>query len=283
MSKIKLSTWIIIAGYICLIPQSVFASDDQIRKKLQRLVQAIDEKSKTDDDTAAKKRKSGSSDIELKKKKATSPAGMPAYRPPLRGAPVGRIAGGTRGIVDEYPSLLCVLTPDDTALTVRGQPRLYWFLRQLTEHPIELTIIEDQAIYPLLETRLSAPRQPGIHSIRLADHGVNLQQGVVYKWFIAIIPDPNRRSKDILAWGAVRQIEISDKLKAKLSDLDKVVASNIYAAAGIWYDAFAEISALIEISPHDLELRKKRNALLEQIGFSEIAQYEIKDSAGSYK
>lgn len=129
-----------------------------------------------------------------------------------------------------------------------------------------------QAIYPLLETRLSAPAQPGIRTIRLADYGVHLQQGLVYKWFIAIIPDPNRRSKDILAWGAVKYIEIPDELKAKLSLLDKAIASNIYAAAGIWYDAFAEISALIDNSPHDVNLRKKRDALLEQIGLPQIAQ-----------
>jgi len=275
MSNINLSTWIIIAGYILLMPQSVFASDDQIKEELQKIVQAATEKSKMDDNRVPEKGKSRSPDIELKKEEITSPARMPAYRPPLRGAPVGRIAGGTRGILDEAPSLLCVITPDDTALTVRDQPRLYWFLKELTTHPIELTIIEDQAIYPLLETRLSAPVQPGIRTIRLADYGVHLQPGLVYKWFIAIIPDPNRRSKDILAWGAVKYIEISDELKAKLSFLDKAIASNIYAAAGIWYDAFAEISALIEISPHDVKLRKKRDALLEQIGLPQIAQYDI--------
>ncbi len=283
MSNINLLTWIIIAGYILLMPQSVFASDNQTKAELLKIVLAIEKKSKMDNNTVSEKRKSGSPDIKLKTEEITSPAGMPAYRPPLRGAPVGRIAGGTRGIVDEYPSLLCVITPDDTALTVRDQPRLYWFLRKSTTHPIELTIIEDQAIYPLLERRLSAPAQPGIRTIRLADHGVHLRQGVVYKWYIAIIPDPNRRSKDILAWGAVKYIEISDELKANLSRLDKAIASNIYAAAGIWYDAFADISALIEISPQDTTLRKKRDALLEQVGLLEIAQYEIEDSAESPK
>jgi len=111
----------------------------------------------------------------------------------------------------------------------------------------------------------------------LSDHVcIHLQQGLVYKWFIALLPDPNRRSKDILAWGAVKYIKISDALKAKLSHLDKAITSNIYAAGGIWYDAFAEISDLIETSTDDVKLKEKRDALLEQIGLPEIAQNKIK-------
>ena len=58
--------------------------------------------------------------------------------------------------------------------------------------------------------------------------------------------------------------------------MDKAIGLNIYAAAGIWYDAFAEISDLIEVSKDDVKLKEMRNAMLEQIGLPEIARNKIK-------
>ena len=46
----------------------------------------------------------------------------------------------------------------------------------------------------------------------------------------------------------------------------------MYAEAGIWYDALAAISALIEASPGDARLVKQREALLTQAGLPQIAQ-----------
>jgi len=275
MAKINLLAWIIIAGCILLMPRSVFPLDNQIEKELQNIIEKVEAKSKIDDNLKLDKKSAGSK-VYPRKEDIISPSNIPVYKPPLRGSPVGRVAGGTRGDLVELPSLLIVITPEHTAFTVRDQPQFYWFLEELTTYPIELTIIEDQAIYPLLQVRISSPETPGIQTVRLADHGIHLQQGLVYKWFIALIPDPNRRSKDILVEGAVKYIKISDALNAKLSHLDKEIKSNIYAAAGIWYDAFAEISDLIETSTNNVKLKQKRGALLEQIGLPEIAQNKIK-------
>lgn len=42
---------------------------------------------------------------------------MPVYQPPFRGAPVGRIAGGTRGTDDPLP-FLCLLVPEHVGLSI---------------------------------------------------------------------------------------------------------------------------------------------------------------------
>ena len=273
MSYFNFLARIIIAGFFLFLPQKGFPEDDQIRE-LRRVVEVLENKSSQYDQLQPPSKFTESTDIKPAKKKKTLPVGMIIYKPPRRGAPVGRVAGGTRGILDEYPSLLCVITPDHTALTIQDQPQLFWFLRELTNYPIELTIIEDQAIFPVLETRIDSPVQPGIQSIQLNDIGIHLKKDTVYKWFIAIVPDPNRRSKDVLAWGAVRYLEISDELKEKLLQFDKVITLNIYASAGIWYDAFAELSELIKTSVDNIDLIRKRNALLEQIGLFEITKYE---------
>ena len=201
-----------------------------------------------------------------------APKATPIYKPPLRGAPVGRIAGGTRGIFGENDLLLCVLTPDHTALTTRDQPSLYYFLGEISIYPIELTIIEDQGIKPILEIQLASPEAPGIQAINLRDYNLHLDKDKVYKWFVTIIPDPVRRSKDILAWGAIERIDTPENVRQKITNSEKAKTPQIYADAGIWYDAFAEISKLIESHPNNREFRKQRAALLEQVGLKEIGK-----------
>jgi hypothetical protein len=49
----------------------------------------------------------------------------------------------------------------------------------------------------------------------------------------------------------------------------------LYAEAGLWYDAFAEISELIDANPEKSELRMRRNALLEQVGLQNIVAVDF--------
>jgi hypothetical protein len=227
-----------------------------------------------------RKDKPTSKGLEPEGQKSVTPVGLPIYRPPLRGAPGGRVGGGTRGIGDEFITLL-VLAPNHVGLTVQGQPTLYWYLSKPTNLPIEVTIIEDQAIYPLLEKQIRVPIQPGINCIRLADYGVLLLPGESYRWFIAAIPAADRRSKDIIAAGFIERIETPEALHMKLSQTDRQNIPYIYAESGIWYDTITAISDLIEANPNDMNLHKQRAALLEQVGLSEVAQYEMKQSGAN--
>ncbi|MFW9917293.1 MAG: DUF928 domain-containing protein [Candidatus Thorarchaeota archaeon] len=262
-------------GIACLmvVPVSIGVSNNPEENALKSSTEVLSEKSSSDV-LPSEPKKSLTPKPESKKKKAATAINMPVYKPPLRGAPVGRIAGGTRGILDEYPSLLCVLTPDDIGLTVQEQPSLYWFLSELPNYPIELTIIEEGAIYPMLETPITAAERPGVQSVQLTDYNVRLQQGIQYKWFIAIVPDPDRRSKDILAWGAIERVESPEQLRTKLAQSDRAGIPHVYAEAGLWYDALTAISDLIDAYPNDMILRKQRASLLDQVGLTEIAKYE---------
>ena len=58
-------------------------------------------------------------------------ANVPVYNPPSRGAPGGRIGGGTRG-GGQNVFVLSVLAPDHSAFTTSEQPSLYWFISNPT-------------------------------------------------------------------------------------------------------------------------------------------------------
>ncbi|MEE9534557.1 MAG: DUF928 domain-containing protein, partial [Acidimicrobiia bacterium] len=210
-------------------------------------------------------------------KKPPTAVGIPVYQPPRRGAPRGRVGGGTRGPGDQWP-VLSVLAPDDAGLTVEEQPSLFWYLSNSTTYPIEVTIIDEQAIQPLFSTCLSPPVQPGVQRVRLTEYGVRLLPGVKYEWFVALVFDPDRRSKDILAGGVIERIELPEALRAKLVQAGKAEIPRFYAEAGIWYDAVTAISDLIDTSPDDPVFRKQRASLLEQVGLPETAEYDMRHS-----
>jgi hypothetical protein len=201
----------------------------------------------------------------------TTVAAVPTYKPPLRGAPGGRVGGGTRGTAREV-FVLTVLAPDHSALTVNEQPSLYWFISSATSLPIEVTVMDLRTTQPILETRLAAPVAPGVHRIRLADHGVRLEPGVPYRWFVTIVPDSNRRSRDILAGGAIERVAPPEGLPAKLAQARKEETAFLYAEAGVWYDALAAISDLIDSAPNDPVLRKQRATLLAQVGLPVVGE-----------
>jgi Domain of Unknown Function (DUF928) len=218
------------------------------------------------------------SDVEKFDKSEQGKAGALIYRPTTkRGAPVDRVAGGTRGIENEQSPILCVLTPDHTGFTFQKQPSLYYFLSKSVQYPIELTIIEDKddVIEPVLEVRIAAPEAPGIQFIHLTDFDIHLQTDVPYKWHVSIILDPGSRAKDTLAWGRIERVECPGKLQNTIHQTNKTKRTHIYAEAGIWYDAFSEISNLIDNDPHNPLWRKQRVSLLEQVELQQVAQFEM--------
>ncbi|HEY7520741.1 MAG TPA: DUF928 domain-containing protein [Methylomirabilota bacterium] len=190
---------------------------------------------------------------------------VPVYKPPLRGAPGGRVGGGTRGTPRDM-FMLTALAPDHSGLTMQEQPPLFWFISGSTSFPVELTITDPRAPRPLVETRLTSPVPAGVHAIRLADHGVRLAPGVQYRWFVAVVPDQGRRSRDILAGGTIERIDVPDALRSRVETTPREQLPFVYAEAGLWYDALATVSELIERAPGSREHRQQRSALLSQVG-----------------
>jgi hypothetical protein len=210
-------------------------------------------------------------DVESDSKKNAAAIRMPIYRPPLRGAPVGRLGGGSRGAGSEMP-VIVALVPEHVGLTVQEQASVYWYLSKSTDHFVEFTLIDDQSIQPILEKRFGPPVQSGIHRVRLADDDVSLLPGKQYRWFVALVSDPEHRAKDIIAGGGIELVALPETIRSRLSRADKTEAPGIYAEAGIWYDALTAISTLIDATPRDAALRGKRAFLLEQVGLSDVSR-----------
>jgi hypothetical protein len=113
-----------------------------------------------------------------------------------------------------------------------------------------------------------------VQRIRLADHGLTLETGVAYQWFVAITGDDEQRVGAQVAVGGIERIDAPRDLKRKLAAASKDRRPYVLAEGGIWYDAVAALSRQIAAAPENVPLRHLRVALLEQVGLDAVARAE---------
>lgn len=188
---------------------------------------------------------------------------------PERPAPAVRTSGATRGPQGEFPQIT-LLVPDHVARAVSEQPILYWHVSEETPVRIEVTLIDGGSVEPLLEIPLRSPVEAGIHALRLADHGIRLEAGKTYEWSVAILPDPQRRSADVIARAFIERVPTSDRLREELEGERGASRARVFAANGIWYDALSEASGSVEPGAV-AEQADLRQALLAQVGLASLA------------
>ncbi len=210
---------------------------------------------------------------DAKPKAAASPSSGVKFRPPTTGAPSVRVTGGSRGSGDTAITL-DVLAPDETGLTTQEQPSLFWYQSKPAPAKFELTLLEDNKVKPLLQIKASSSGNAGIQRLKLSDHGVKLAPNIEYQWVVALVTDPDNRSSDLVASGAIKRIEPSAELKAKLAQASPAALPTIYAEAGIWHDALASLSDAIDAQPENKALRETRADLLRQVGLKAAATSE---------
>jgi hypothetical protein len=174
-----------------------------------------------------------------------------------RGAPAARTGGASRSAGQALVVLAWVPEIDEAALTLSAHPSLYWSLSAATPHAVNLTLVDPEAIDPILDVTLPGPFTAGVQVTALAEHGVELAIDERYEWFVAVVQDPGRRSADIIARGSVRRVA-DPELEGRVAGAGPAQAARVLAEEGIWYETLDAVSR--EASPAD------RSALLSQVG-----------------
>ena len=199
-----------------------------------------------------------------------------AYQPPMRGAPLTRVGGGTR--TAGAALTLNVLAPGDTGYTTQEKPTIYWFVSEQVNSPVELTITSNaslqEAATPTFEITLQPPVAKGVHALRLADHGITLKPGVEYQWFVAVVRNPAQRANDTIAGGTIKRVADTAPVEQQLKQTSQAQWPAVYAQAGIWYDAIDQLSKSIAADRGNRQLHEQRATLLEQVGLREAAAFD---------
>ena len=201
---------------------------------------------------------------------------LPIYTPPKKITPRARVGGGLRG-TDGNDPVIVALVPDHVGLTVKKNPVLNWFLSKPTTYQLIFTLIDLSSPTPIHEGPIPTPDHDGFQSISLKDWGLMLEPDVQYRWYISAIRDPASRGGDIVAGGIIERCEFSTCVIEMQPDLTcDLKGVRLNAAGGFWYDAMACLCELIDSNPSDPVLRRQRASLLNQVGLSEVAKWDLR-------
>ena len=189
---------------------------------------------------------------------------------PLQPTPQIRIAtGGTRSLNNGFP-IVALLVPEHMAYTVKEQPTLYWHISQTTQKPVVLTLIELDAVKPLLEEPLQNLVPRNIQALKLANYGIRLQPNKIYEWSVRIIEDPNDPSGDAIARSFIQRVIPNAEISAALEQSDPLSRAQAYARNGIWHDALATLMEGDSSSQAQDRLRRARDWLLGQVELKQV-------------
>ena len=195
------------------------------------------------------------------------------YKPRAENLPSIRIDGNSRSLDSNLPTLYA-LAPGHIGCTISAQPTLYWYQSQPITAQCELVIMGEDKTTPIFITKYETADRAGIMEIKLAEHEIELSKNVQYCWSISIIPDPDRRSKDVIAVGMIERIDPPESIASALITKSQEDLVYILSREGIWYDAVEKISHLIAAQPERSELRILRAELLDQGNLIEVAEYD---------
>ncbi len=205
-----------------------------------------------------------------------TPAALAGYVPPSDQKPVPperrSDAGTTRGCNAQEEMSLTLLAPQNhVGQTIYQRPTFAWFLRGSSSFEVKFAIYESvlggnpKEIY-------TKPLQSSSGIMKLAPFSKDepgLEVGKDYSWRVVVYCEPGKPSIAFDEWASIKVVKMPPALP---SQLDKAATSaqktNIYAEAGLWYNALGEALNLTQAS----QLGELGSALLEDLARWEASQ-----------
>jgi hypothetical protein len=203
----------------------------------------------------------------------------PFYNKPLRGAPARRVTGASRGtkITALMIPTIELLAPDGhTGQTGGPTPKLYYFVSGPVPAPVRFTISAAGRAAPVLELDIPSPKAAGVYGLPLADFGARLEPDTVYTWSVSATLSPEEPSNDIVASASLLRIAPDPGTENAVRAAPPIRRATMLAQAGLWYDAVAAAS-----EAKDFDRHAALDALIEQAGLTEAAEYDRRAASGS--
>jgi hypothetical protein len=209
---------------------------------------------------------------------AAAPDAGAVYKPPLRGAPGGRVGGASRGIrlTKPLPAIELIAPPDHTGETASATPVLYFFVAQPVTLPTQFTISAPLRAAPILETTIPSPTAPGLYRLGLADYHLRLEPGIVYTWSVSAIADPKNWSRNAVSSATIRRVAPDATLNGAVRAAPPERRASLLAGASLWYDAVAAAADAQNVDRH-----AALDELLTEIGLTGPASFDRAQAGGA--
>ena len=192
-----------------------------------------------------------------------APVALAKYTPPQNPSkPKETGTNTTRGGSCEANSSarLTALVPfSHVGETISGHPTFTWFVPDRTSHPLQFRLFSSTG-QPLYKTEMQS--QPGIMQFSLPPNLPQLSIGQSYQWQVVLVCDPNASSMNVVAMAEIQVVQPAESLQAQLAAAQTPQQRiDLYAEAGLWYDAIAEARKASENSQNEAAVLELLNAL----------------------
>ncbi|HEY9600649.1 MAG TPA: DUF928 domain-containing protein [Allocoleopsis sp.] len=201
-----------------------------------------------------------------------TPAALADYAPgdqkPV--PPERRSDGGTtRGCSGGGMPLTVLASQNYVGRTISQHPTFAWFVpRDSASKSMQFTIYEwVPGGKPKEVRKISLQSSPGIMKLSpFSDSELGLQLGKEYLWQVVIHCDPDNPSGDLVSEANIEVVGIPAAVQSELNTaVNSAQKANIYAKAGLWYNALGEALKLAEPS----KLGEVGSTLLNELAQSE--------------
>ena len=201
-----------------------------------------------------------------------TPAALADYAPgdqkPV--PPERRSDGGTtRGCSGGGMPLTVLASQNYVGRTISQHPTFAWFVpRDSASKSMQFTIYEwVPGGKPKEVRKMSLQSSPGIMKLSpFSDSELGLQLGKEYLWQVVIHCDPDNPSGDLVSEANIEVVGIPAAVQSELNTaVNSAQKANIYAQAGLWYNALGEALKLAEPS----KLGEVGSTLLNELAQSE--------------
>lgn len=200
-----------------------------------------------------------------------------AYKPPTNPSrpksPTGSNSTRTNGCIGRAQTTLTALAPlSHFGQTVSSQPTFAWFVPDAEPHEMEFSLYEyGVSGKGKLIKKIQLQSSSGIMKLSLAKEKFSLSVGQKYLWQIALLCNPNYPSEDLVAKAVIEVVpKLPHLADALLQTKEIVKQADIYAEAGLWYDA-------LSLALQDPQNKAFSLNLLTQLSNLEAEQTNTKD------
>jgi Domain of Unknown Function (DUF928) len=205
-------------------------------------------------------------------------------KPPSRGLPAKREAGGSRrysrSCFTEGIPLALLLPEENFGLTTSAYPRFFWYVPDNTAQKVEFSLYrvnrKTKAKQLVYKQSLQPSQQAKVESIELPKSRKisPLKINQLYQWSVTVFCTPENDASEVsrTVEGWVERITLPQNVVRNLQKLSPKNRLLVYAERGLWFDLLSTLAELHYCRPSDATLSDITTDIFEQVELSELTQ-----------
>ncbi|MBK1990355.1 DUF928 domain-containing protein [Sphaerospermopsis aphanizomenoides BCCUSP55] len=189
------------------------------------------------------------------------------------------VGAATRGssCLENQQEITPLLPVNKSGLTFNDRPTFFVHIPLTQLQTAEFSIIDAQKKI-IYKTNLTLPQTSGIISFTLPQNSPPLKVNTSYRWYLTLICDSEDSSTNPYVEGLVKVIPADVQLSDSLAKADLLQKPTLYAQAGIWYEALANLVKLRCTQPDNLTVQQNWQEFLASVELNNIATASLLNS-----